>query len=72
MTHTAKMMGAAIGQEVNVRSEGWIIPMLVVDVKSAWGAVRLLVCPLRGSGEAWVDLSRCVRTTETSMEVART
>jgi len=68
MTHTTKMMTPAIGQVVNVRAESWTIPMTVVDAKSAWGQVRLLVRPLRGTGEAWVELSRCSRIGDNGLQ----
>ena len=59
-THTAAKMAVAIGQTVNVRVESWIIPMKVIDAKSAWGNIRVEVEPLSGEGRAWIELSRIV------------
>ena len=60
MTHTASKMIVAVGQIVNVRVENWIIPMRVLDAKSAWGNIRVEVEPINGSGRAWVEMSRIV------------
>ena len=60
MTHTAAQMHPAIGQIVNVRTDNWIIPMKVIDAKSAWGNIRVEVEPLNGTGRAWIELSRIV------------
>jgi hypothetical protein len=61
MGHTAKEMIPAVGQVVQIRAEGWVIPMTVKDVMGAWGKIRLLVTPLRGDGEQWVELGRVTR-----------
>ena len=58
MAHTAAKMAVAIGQTVNVRVESFTIQMKVLDVKSAWGNIRLEVEPLNGTGSAWIELSR--------------
>ena len=59
-THTAAKMIIAIGQIVNVRTDNWIIPMEVMDVKSSYGNIRCEVKPLTGTGRAWIELSRIV------------
>lgn len=61
MNRTARQMVVAIGQTVVVRVESFGVEMVVKDVKQAWGQTRLLVAPIRGTGEAWVDCSRCSR-----------
>ena len=60
MNRTARQMVVAIGQTVVVRMESFGVEMVVKDVKQAWGQTRLLVAPIRGTGEAWVDCSRCL------------
>ena len=62
MQHTAKEMGIVIGKKVNIEIEQWIVPMTILDAKSAWGKVRLLVRPVTGEGEAWIDWTRIVTT----------
>jgi hypothetical protein len=61
MNRTARQMIPAIGQTVVVRVEAFHINMVVKDVKQAWGQTRLLVAPINGTGEAWIDCSRCSR-----------
>ena len=54
---TAKQMMNAIGQHVELRHGSLHVACKVLDVKTAWGTPRLLVEPLSGSGNQWVDLS---------------
>jgi hypothetical protein len=61
MTHTAKQMIPAVGETVIVRVESFQVRMRILDAKSAYGNVRLLVTPVTGEGEAWIDCSRIVR-----------
>lgn len=61
---TANMMVQAIGKKVDIHVEKWFIPMIVMDVKVSYGTPRLLVKPVNGDGEAWVELSR-VRMVDT-------
>lgn len=58
---TVNQLHPTIGQVVVVRMESFGIDMLVKDVKQSYGQIRLLVAPLNGTGEAWVDISRCSR-----------
>ena len=58
MTHTAKYMSPAIGQQIIIHVESWMIPMIVKDVKSAWGKIRLQVEPVSGQGLQWVEMDR--------------
>jgi hypothetical protein len=55
---TAKEMAVAIDQIVMIRFESINVECRIVDVKSAYGAVRLLVQPVAGMGKQWVELSR--------------
>ena len=64
--HTAKQMIPAVGTVVMVRCENWQVPMMVTDAKSAWGKVRLQVTPANGTGSAWVELDRVIRTVNTN------
>lgn len=60
---TAREMVPAIGAEVLIAVGVGDIACAckVMDVKTSWNQVRLLVQPLAGSGEAWVDSSRLRR-----------
>lgn len=51
-------MAEMIGKTVRVKVEGFTVPMTISDVKTAYGNKRLLVSPIGGSGESWVDASR--------------
>lgn len=39
-------------------SEGLTVEVVVVDAKQAYGHERVLIKPVAGSGEAWVNLER--------------
>ena len=58
--HTVKYMTPAIGKHVDVACGIGNIAFtaIVMDVKSSWGNIRLLVRPLSGQGESWIELSR--------------
>lgn len=56
--YTATRMIAAVGETVMVRMEGFGVPMVVKDVKTAYGAARLLVSPIGGQGDAWISVDR--------------
>jgi len=51
-------MASMIGTTIQVKdsSRGTSYPALVKDVKIVWGATRVLVSPVGGSGEAWVQI----------------
>src|ERR1051326_690315 len=59
--HTAKQMIPAVGSKVLVRFDGFGIPMMITDAKSAWGRVRLQVTPVDGEGSAWIECDRVIR-----------
>lgn len=61
MTYTAKGMSVAIGQLVSIRMESLNIECEIMDVKSAYGKARLLVKPVSGTGEQWIELGRVLR-----------
>jgi hypothetical protein len=58
--YTVTEMLPAVGALVQLRAgsggELWI-DCTVVDVKNSWGKNRLLVRPLAGDGQVWVELS---------------
>ena len=60
---TAREMVPAIGAVVlvSVGVGDLVVSCRVKDVKTAWNQVRLLVSPVTGKGEAWVELSRLRR-----------
>lgn len=70
MTYTAKGMMPAIGQIVSMRMEKLIIEAEIIDVKSAYGTVRLLVKPVSGSGEQWVEIGRIIAATADRIKTA--
>lgn len=61
MTYTANQMQPAIGETIAIRLESLTVNVRVMDAKTAWGNVRLLVRPCMGEGETWIDCSRVVR-----------
>jgi hypothetical protein len=58
MAATALDMIPAIGARVLVRFETLQIECTVVNVKNSWGQPRLLIQPVAGNGEQWVELGR--------------
>lgn len=70
---TAKEMTPAIGATVEI-STGvgeMTVTARVLDAKTSWNQVRLLVAPLAGTGTAWIELSRLRRAAAPTMAVAR-
>jgi hypothetical protein len=55
---SVKEMADLIGATVQVKVEGFTVPMVVSDVKIAYGNKRLLVSPVGGTGQSWVDAAR--------------
>jgi hypothetical protein len=55
---TAREMMPALGARVLVRFESLRIECTVKDVKNSWGQARLLVVPVAGTGEQWVEMGR--------------
>lgn len=53
-----KEMADLVGNTVQVKVETFTVPMVIEDVKIAYGNKRLLVAPIGGSGKSWVDASR--------------
>jgi hypothetical protein len=70
---TCKDMLPAIGSRVAVRFEDLTIACTISDVKISWAAPRLLITPVSGVGQQWVELSRVViqSSRETSYMIAR-
>lgn len=65
---TALEMLPAIGAKVRVRFESMQIDCTVKNVKNSWGQPRLLVSPVAGTGEQWVEMGRVtVIVTKTPM-----
>lgn len=65
MATTAREMLPAIGQTVSVRSDIGEVHCKVLDVKSAYGRNRLLIVPIAGTGETWVDITRVSKIEQT-------
>jgi hypothetical protein len=58
--HTVRQLVPALGSTVLVRFEELTIECNVADAKNSWGKVRLLVEPLAGKGQQWIELGRLV------------
>jgi hypothetical protein len=55
---TAREMIPALGAHVFVRFQDLTFECWVKDVKNSYGKPRLLIVPVTGSGEQWVELGR--------------
>ena len=55
---SVKEMSDLIGTTVQIKVETFTVPMVISDVKIAYGNKRLLVSPVGGNGQSWVDASR--------------
>lgn len=57
---TATQMIPAVGTQVEIKTGVGTVTVLcdVRDVKTVYGSIRLLVSPVAGSGNAWVEMSR--------------
>lgn len=55
---TATESAALVGLKAWVKLETLRVECVICDVKSAYGAERLLIEPTRGFGRQWVDRSR--------------
>lgn len=55
---TCNDMIPAIGARVSAKFEDLRITCTVLNVKSSYGRVRLLVSPMSGTGEQWIEMSR--------------
>jgi hypothetical protein len=62
---TARELTPAIGATVLVRFEQLTIEARVLDAKNTWNKVRLLIRPIAGGGEQWIELSRLVAAVAT-------
>lgn len=55
---TVQTMQSMIGKIVELRFEYLSVSAEVIDAKSSYGKVRLLVKPVSGSGQQWIEESR--------------
>jgi hypothetical protein len=55
---TANEMIPSVGQAVLVNFDQINIACIIRDVKTSYGRVRLLVEPISGVGQQWVEISR--------------
>lgn len=51
-------LAKAINKTAMLRTEGFLVSVLIQDVKQSYGNVRYYVSPVNGNGSAWVDESR--------------
>jgi hypothetical protein len=68
---TAKQMIVAVGQRVCLNCDGLHVDCTVKDVKSAWGRERVLLVPVAGTGERWVELSSLVMAQSVARQAVR-
>lgn len=53
-------MAALLGRTVTVKIETLRVECVIQDCKMSYGALRVLVEPVRGSGSQWIDQHRVV------------
>ena len=58
---TVRELMPALGEQVAVRFEDMIFDCTVLDAKNSWGKVRILVQPIKGTGQQWIELGRLTR-----------
>jgi hypothetical protein len=58
MSETAASMIVLVGRTAQVRFEKISVLCNVLESRSQWGRVDLLVEPVGGSGQQWVEKSR--------------
>jgi len=51
-------MGEKIGRIAELKCDGLIVSVMVLDGKQAYGSTRYLVEPVAGRESVWVDSSR--------------
>lgn len=57
---THNQMAMAVGRVAAIRENGLTILVRVLDAKTAYSVVRLLVTPVSGQGQAWVNAERVI------------
>jgi len=62
--YTGRDLSLPIGCNVTINLDGLSVDCLVLDTKSAWGMLRLLVKPVAGNGEKWIDSGRLQRISQ--------
>jgi hypothetical protein len=65
---TAREMLPAIGAHVFVRFESLTVECWIKDVKNSYGKPRVLITPVVGSGEQWVEMGRVTVPKNPAME----
>ena len=66
---TVKAMAELIGRHVSVRYESLEITCRVEDAKVSYGRPRLLIAPLTGSGQQWIESTRVSRMLDDGQSV---
>jgi len=61
LRNTVQQLLPAIGEQITIRMQDLYVACLVLDAKNSYGQVRLLVRPVAGDGQQWVELSRLVK-----------
>ena len=68
---TVRELAPAIGSVVLCRFEEIMVQVTVIDAKNSYGKIRLLVRPVAGSSEQWIEMHRLGAPVAEAMEVAR-
>ena len=56
---TTLTLHAVIGKQLRIRTSfGLDVDVTVIDSKQSWNKIRLLVRPLAGDGQTWIEPSR--------------
>ena len=56
MHKTVNQLSPAIGHICNYPSNGLMVEVRVIDAKNSYGVPRLLIEPVSGSGQTWVNV----------------
>lgn len=62
---TALEMMQAVGKVELIAFDEVLVQCEIIDAKTAWNRVRLLVRPVSGSGQQWVECGRVYRVKST-------
>lgn len=62
--YTGRELSLPIGCNVTINLDGLSVDCIVLDTKASWGQFRLLVKPVAGDGEKWIDAGRLLRVSQ--------
>ncbi|MGA2890332.1 MAG: hypothetical protein ABSE51_19990 [Terracidiphilus sp.] len=67
-TATCTTMMPALGATVTVRFQQLHLNCTVKDIKNSYGQPRLLIAPISGSGEQWIEMGRIVNPSRSNVK----